>query len=58
MYENLSDFDKAIGSFGDKAGIIASLEISGKISPEEAFYKIKELYKVLKQLKKKHQNES
>jgi hypothetical protein len=53
MYENLSDFDKALGNFGDKAGIIASLEISGKISSEEAFQKIKELYKELKQLKKR-----
>jgi hypothetical protein len=52
MYENLSDFDQALANFGDRAGLIAGLEISGKISPEDAFQKIKELYKELKQLKK------
>lgn len=52
MYENLSNFDRCLANFGDKVGVIAGLEISGKILPEDAFQKIKELYKELKQLKK------
>lgn len=53
MYENLSPYEKALANFGDSASIVASLEISNKITPEEAHQKIKELYKELKELRKK-----
>jgi hypothetical protein len=53
MYENLSPYEKALANFGDSASIIASLEISNKITPEEAHQRIKELYKELKDLRKK-----
>ena len=36
MYELLSDYERALARFGDKVGLIAGLEISDKISPEEA----------------------
>jgi len=52
MYNELSDFEKALARFGDKAGVIAALEISGKMTPGRAYSEIKKLYKELKQLKK------
>ena len=52
VYENLSDFERALARFGDKTGFIACLEISGKITPEEAYQMIKEEYKELKTLRK------
>jgi hypothetical protein len=52
MYETLTEFERALARFGDKVGLIASLEISGKVSPEEAYLQIKQLYKELKALRK------
>jgi len=52
MYENLSEFERALARFGDKVGLIAGLEISDKISPEDAYQEIKALYKELKALRK------
>ena len=48
MYELLSEYERALARFGDKVGLIAGLEISDKISPEDAYQKIKELYRELK----------
>lgn len=56
MYNNLSPYEKALANFGDSASIIAAMEISNKISPEEAHQKIKELYKELKELRKKEKD--
>lgn len=44
----MSDFDKNLARFGDRVSIIAGLEISGKISPLDAYDEIKKLYKNLK----------
>ncbi len=52
MYENLSEFERALARFGDKVALIAGFEISDKISPEEAYQEIKTLYKELKSLRK------
>ena len=52
MYEDLSIFERALARFGDKVGLIAGLEIADKISPEDAYQQIKELYKELKILRK------
>jgi hypothetical protein len=52
MYETLTEFERALARFGDKVALIAGLEISDKISPEEAYQQIKELYKELKSLRK------
>lgn len=52
IYDNLSDYEKALARFGDKCALIAGLEISDKISPEEAYQQIKSLYKELKSLRK------
>ena len=52
VYENLSDFERALARFGDKVALIAGLEITDKISPEQAYQEIKDLYKELKKLRK------
>jgi hypothetical protein len=52
MYETLTEFERALARFGDKVALIAGLEVSDKISPEEAYQQIKELYKELKSLRK------
>ena len=52
MYEDLTIFERALASFGDKVGLIAGLEIADKISPEDAYQQIKELYQELKSLRK------
>jgi hypothetical protein len=57
MYELLSEYERALARFGDKCGILASLEISDKISPEEAYQQIKELYKELKSLRKQEKSD-
>jgi hypothetical protein len=53
MYENLSQYERALARFGDKCALIAGLEITDKISPEDAYQQIKELYRDLKKLRKK-----
>jgi hypothetical protein len=57
MYEDLTAFERALARFGDKVGLIAGLEVSDKISPEEAYQMIKEEYKELKQLRKQEKDE-
>lgn len=52
MYNDLTEFERALARFGDKVGLIAGLEIADKISPEDAYQQIKELYKELKSLRK------
>ena len=54
-YEDLPKFEKALAKFGDKVGLIAGLEISGKMTPEDAYSEIKRLYKELKQMRKEDQ---
>ena len=57
MYELLSGYERALARFGDKVGLIAGLEISDKMSPEDAYQQIKELYKELKALRKEEKSE-
>ena len=52
MYEDLSTFERALARFGDKVSLIAGLELSGKLSPEDAYQQIKALYKDLKDQRK------
>ena len=56
MYETLTEFERSLARFGDKVGLIAGLEIANKISPEEAYQQIKELYHELKSLRKKEKS--
>ena len=57
MYETLTEFERALARFGDKVGLSAGLEITDKISPEDAYQEIKELYKELKSLRKEEKSE-
>jgi hypothetical protein len=57
MYETLTEFERALARFGDKVALIAGLEINDKISPEEAYQQIKDLYKDLKKLRKVERRE-
>ena len=57
MYDELSVFERALARFGDKVGLIAGLEIADKMSPEDAYQQIKELYKELKTLRKQEKSE-
>lgn len=57
MYEDLTAFERALARFGDKVSLIAGLEISNKITPEDAYQEIKTLYKELKSLRKKEKSE-
>ena len=57
MYEDLTQYERALARFGDKCALIAGLEITDKISPEEAYQQIKELYKELKALRKEEKSE-
>jgi hypothetical protein len=56
-YDELSIFERALARFGDKVGLIAGLEIADKISPEDAYQQIKELYKELKTLRKQEKSD-
>jgi hypothetical protein len=56
MYETLTEFERALARFGDKVALVAGLEIADKISPEQAYQEIKDMYKELKKLRKKEKD--
>lgn len=56
MYEELTAFERALARFGDKVQCIVGLEIGDKMSPEEAYQQIKDMYKELKKLRKMEKN--
>ena len=49
----MSAYERSLARFGDKCALIAGLEITNKITPEQAYQEIKELYRDLKKLRKK-----
>ena len=57
MYDELTQFERALARFGDKVALIAGLEIANKITPEDAYQQIKTLYKELKSLRKKERDD-
>jgi hypothetical protein len=57
MYNDLTEYERALARFGDKVGFVAGLEISDKMSPEEAYQQIKILYKELKSLRKQEKSD-
>jgi hypothetical protein len=56
MYNDLSEFERALARFGDKCALLAGLELADKISPEQAYQEIKDMYKELKKLRKKEKD--
>jgi hypothetical protein len=57
IYDKLTDYERSLARFGDKCALIAGLEITDKITPEQAYQEIKELYKELKKLRKQEKDE-
>jgi hypothetical protein len=57
VYEHLSAYERALARFGDSCSLIAGMEISGKITPEQAYQEIKTIYKELKKLRKVEKDE-
>lgn len=53
MYEELTQFERALARFGDKVQLIVGLEVGDKISPEQVYQEIKDMMKDLKKLRKK-----
>lgn len=54
MYEELNCFERALSYFGTRVEIITAMEISKKISSEEAYQRIKDELKELKKCHKKN----
>jgi hypothetical protein len=52
MYEELSCFDEALKHFGTRVEIITAMEISKRISAEDAYQMIKDELKEVKKCRK------
>lgn len=52
VYENLTEFERALARFGDKVDMIVGFEVAGKLSAEDAYQQIKDMMKDLKRLRK------
>lgn len=52
MYEELDSFEIALQHFGTRVEVISAMEISRKLSPEDAYQMIKEELKELKKVRK------
>jgi hypothetical protein len=52
VYENLTEFERALARFGDKVDMVVGFEVAGKLSAEDAYQQIKDMMKDLKRLRK------
>jgi hypothetical protein len=52
MYEDLTHFEKTLARFGDRVELIVGLELGDKLTSDQAYEQIKELYKELKKVYK------
>lgn len=52
VYENMSEFEKALRDFGTRVDVIVAMEMAQKLDSETAYQEIKSLYKVLKKFHK------
>jgi len=57
VYENLTEFERALARFGDKVQYVVGLEITNRMSPETAYQEIKDMMKELKKLRKREKDE-
>lgn len=55
VYENLTEFERALARFGDKVDMVVGFEVAGKLSADDAYKQIKEMMKDLKKLRKREQ---
>lgn len=58
MYDDLDGFQRALSFFGNRVEIICAMELSGRITAEDAYQQIKEELKGLKKVRKKVKNDS
>jgi len=54
MYSNLTKFNLAVYNFGKKVEMICAMELSGKMSSENAYKNIKLELKALKKVRKEY----
>ena len=52
MYSQLNDFEKALSHFGTRVEVITAMEMSGRISSEDAYQMIKDELKEVKKCRK------
>ena len=53
MYEELDCFERALQHFGTRVDVIIAMEMSKKLPPEEAYQRIKDEMKAVKDCRKK-----
>ena len=58
MYEELDSFERALQHFGTRVEVISAMEMSKKISSEDAYQMIKGELKELKKVRKQNKQES
>jgi|TARA_R100001460_G_C3425338_1_gene161472 uncharacterized protein YoaH (UPF0181 family) len=58
MYEELDSFERALQHFGTRVEVISAMEMSKKISSEDAYQMIKGELKELKKVRKQTKQES
>ena len=57
MYEELNCFEEALKHFGTRVDVIIAMEMARKLSPEEAYQRIKEELKEVKKCRKQFKND-
>jgi len=53
MYEELNCFEEALKHFGTRVDVIIAMEMSKRITPEEAYQRIKDELREVKKCRKK-----
>lgn len=56
MYEELDCFERALQHFGTRIDVIIAMEMSKRISPEDAYQRIKDELKEVKKCRKQFKN--
>lgn len=58
IYEELNCFEEALKHFGTRIDVIIAMEMARKLSPEEAYQRIKDELKEVKKCRKKFNRET
>lgn len=53
VYGDLTPFEQAMAEFAHRISIVAAMEVSKKITPDQAYKEIRSLYKTLKKERKR-----
>jgi hypothetical protein len=57
MYEDLNSFEEALKHFGTRVEVITAMEMSRRITPEDAYKLIKDELKEVKKVRKQFKRE-